>query len=113
MSAAVEVWTLAGRSTIELEGERATIGTAPENDFALADDRTVSGLHAVLERFPAGWCVTDLGSSNGTYVADTVGTLPKTPVTPGRKQEIPADGQVYVGAWTRITIRKAAPGEVS
>ncbi|MDQ1468301.1 MAG: hypothetical protein QOH10_2716 [Actinomycetota bacterium] len=68
MSAAVEVWTLAGRSTIELDGERATIGTAPENDFVLSDDRTVSGLHAVLERFPAGWCVTDLGSSNGTYL---------------------------------------------
>ena len=27
-----------------------------------------SHLHAVLERFPAGWCVTDLGSSNGTWV---------------------------------------------
>src|SRR5204863_7817019 len=25
-------------------------------------------LHAVLERFPAGWCVSDLGSSNGTFV---------------------------------------------
>jgi pSer/pThr/pTyr-binding forkhead associated (FHA) protein len=25
-------------------------------------------LHAILERFPAGWCVTDLGSSNGTWV---------------------------------------------
>jgi pSer/pThr/pTyr-binding forkhead associated (FHA) protein len=68
VSAAVEIWTLAGRSTVELEGERATIGNAPENDFVLADDRAVSGLHAVLERFPAGWCVTDLGSSNGTYV---------------------------------------------
>ena len=22
----------------------------------------------MLERFPAGWCVTDLGSSNGTYL---------------------------------------------
>jgi hypothetical protein len=68
MGAAVEVWTLAGRSTIELAGARATIGAATENDLVLADDRTVSGLHAVLEQFPAGWCVTDLGSSNGTYV---------------------------------------------
>ena len=28
----------------------------------------MSRLHAVLERFAAGWCVTDLGSSNGTWV---------------------------------------------
>ena len=28
----------------------------------------MSRLHAVLDRFPAGWCVTDLGSSNGTFV---------------------------------------------
>ena len=34
----------------------------------LADDPTASHLHAVLERFAAGWCVTDLGSSNGTWV---------------------------------------------
>ncbi|HWF53923.1 MAG TPA: FHA domain-containing protein [Solirubrobacteraceae bacterium] len=29
---------------------------------------TASHLHAILERFPAAWCVTDLGSSNGTWV---------------------------------------------
>ena len=51
-----------------LEAERATIGKAPENDISLAEDATASHLHAVLERFPAGWCVTDLGSSNGTRV---------------------------------------------
>src|SRR6185295_15793333 len=34
----------------------------------LAHDATASHLHAVLERFAAGWCVTDLGSSNGTWV---------------------------------------------
>jgi pSer/pThr/pTyr-binding forkhead associated (FHA) protein len=51
-----------------LESDRATVGKAPENDVALADDPTASHLHAMLERFPAGWCVTDLGSSNGTWV---------------------------------------------
>jgi pSer/pThr/pTyr-binding forkhead associated (FHA) protein len=52
----------------ELQSERTTVGKAAENDIALADDATASGLHAILERFPAGWCVTDLGSSNGTWV---------------------------------------------
>jgi pSer/pThr/pTyr-binding forkhead associated (FHA) protein len=51
-----------------LESDRMTVGKAPENDVALDDDPTASHLHAVLERFPAGWCVTDLGSSNGTWV---------------------------------------------
>jgi DNA-binding transcriptional ArsR family regulator len=68
MSAAVEVWAIAGRRTVELPGERVTIGKGAENDLALDDDETVSRLHAVFDRFPAGWCVTDLGSSNGTYV---------------------------------------------
>ena len=50
------------------QADRSTVGKAAENDIALADDATASHLHAVLERFAAGWCVTDLGSSNGTWV---------------------------------------------
>src|SRR6185295_12872693 len=53
---------------LELAAERSTVGKAAENDVPLADDTTASHLHAVLERFPAGWCVSDLGSSNGTWV---------------------------------------------
>jgi pSer/pThr/pTyr-binding forkhead associated (FHA) protein len=45
-----------------------TVGKDPSNEVALGGDPTVSRLHAVLERFPPGWCVTDLGSSNGTFV---------------------------------------------
>jgi pSer/pThr/pTyr-binding forkhead associated (FHA) protein len=52
----------------QLQADRTTVGKAPENDIALAEDPTASRLHAILERFPAGWCVTDLGSSNGTWV---------------------------------------------
>ena len=65
--AELEVWTLSGRHRVELAGDRATIGKGDENDVVL-EDTTVSGLHAVLEQFPAGWCVTDLGSSNGTFL---------------------------------------------
>src|SRR5436190_3149739 len=53
---------------VTLQADRTTVGQAAENDLALADDATASHLHAVLERFAAGWCVTDLGSSNGTWV---------------------------------------------
>jgi pSer/pThr/pTyr-binding forkhead associated (FHA) protein len=51
-----------------LAADRTTVGKAAENDIALTEDPTASHLHAILERFPAGWCVTDLGSSNGTRV---------------------------------------------
>ena len=53
---------------LELQTDRSTVGKAAENDVPLADDATASHLHAVLERFQAGWCVSDLGSSNGTWV---------------------------------------------
>jgi pSer/pThr/pTyr-binding forkhead associated (FHA) protein len=68
MGAQVEVISGVQSWRFSLESDRTTVGKALENDVALADDPTASRLHAMLERFPAGWCVTDLGSSNGTWV---------------------------------------------
>jgi DNA-binding CsgD family transcriptional regulator len=68
VTAELEVWALGGRSRVELDSDRFTVGKGEENNLVLGADDTVSRLHAVLERFPAGWCVTDLGSSNGTYL---------------------------------------------
>lgn len=67
MTPALEVWTLNGRRHVELDRDRVTVGKSDDNDVVL-DDATVSRLHAVLEQFPAGWCVTDLGSANGTFL---------------------------------------------
>jgi predicted component of type VI protein secretion system len=64
----IEVMSGARSWRFSLEADRTTVGKAVENDVALEQDPTASRLHAVLERFPAGWCVTDLGSSNGTWV---------------------------------------------
>jgi pSer/pThr/pTyr-binding forkhead associated (FHA) protein len=68
MQPQVEVMSGARSWRISLEADRTTVGKAAENDVPLEDDATASHLHAVLERFAAGWCVTDLGSSNGTWV---------------------------------------------
>jgi DNA-binding NarL/FixJ family response regulator len=45
-----------------------TIGRSPGNDLVLAGDGNVSRIHAVLTRVGPGWCLEDLGSTNGTYV---------------------------------------------
>jgi len=68
MAAYLEVWTPAGPELVALAGERVTLGRGPGNHVALPTDRRLSSLHAVLERYPAGWCVRDLGSRNGTFV---------------------------------------------
>ena len=64
----IEVISGARSWRFSLEADRTAVGKAAENDVALEHDPTASHLHAVLERFSAGWCVTDLGSSNGTWV---------------------------------------------
>jgi pSer/pThr/pTyr-binding forkhead associated (FHA) protein len=48
--------------------ERVTVGKDPSNTVVVEEDPTVSRLHAALERFPAGWCLRDLGSRNGVFV---------------------------------------------
>ena len=68
MQPQVEVMEGVSSWRFTLEADRTTVGKAAENDVALEHDPTASHLHAMFERFPAGWCVTDLGSSNGTWV---------------------------------------------
>jgi FHA domain len=68
MGPQVEVMFGAQSWRFSLQEDRATVGKAVENDISLDADPMASHLHAVLERFPAAWCVTDLGSSNGTWV---------------------------------------------
>ena len=68
MSPQIEVISGVHSWRLELTADRSTIGKAAENDITVDHDTTASRLHAVLEHFPAGWCVTDLGSSNGTWV---------------------------------------------
>jgi hypothetical protein len=44
-----------------------TIGQGSQNDVVLVDD-SVSTTHARLEYTAGGWLLTDLGSTNGTYL---------------------------------------------
>src|SRR6185436_2891874 len=48
-----------GVSLFVLESDRVTLGKDPSNTVVVDTDPTVSRMHAVLERFPAGWCLRD------------------------------------------------------
>ncbi len=55
--------------TLSLGGSWITLGRAPQCEVVI-DDPQASWEHCVVERVPAGFLVTDLGSSNGTFVND-------------------------------------------
>src|SRR5690348_8460087 len=65
----LEVWGPGGPTLTPLDPSRSlSLGRSSDNDVALGDDTEVSRMHAVLERLPAGWCIRDLSSRNGTFV---------------------------------------------
>ncbi len=60
------------------------IGRSPDNEIVL-DHPDVSRLHACLEQTSTGWQITDLGSTNGTFI-DNNKLLPNIPepLQPGK-----------------------------
>lgn len=73
-------------------------------------DSGCSRRHAMLTHDGSRWWIEDLGSANGTFVGPAAGPLPAMPIPQGRV-ELTAGQRIYVGAWTRIVIRKATPEE--
>ena len=66
--AVLEVWGPGRHDVSALGGARYTIGKRTDADLSIATDAAVSGMHVLLERAGAVWCVRDLGSRNGTFV---------------------------------------------
>lgn len=81
----------------------------PEVDCGV--DSGVSRRQARLSTDGTRWYVEDLDSANGTFVGPAAGPLPTTPIQ-GR-YELGPDDRVYVGAWTRVVVRKASKDEVA
>lgn len=99
------------RHTSLLVGRRSVSrGIDPDIDCGV--DNGVSRRHAQLTTDGSRWWVEDLDSSNGTFVSDVVGEIPTTPIRARSKVELSAEARVYLGSWTRLVVRRAAPGEI-
>ena len=78
-------------------------GTDPEIDLSDSDPGT-SHSHALLTLSVDGvWLVSDLGSTNGTYLNDE-----QQPLGAGQTRSLKDGDQVHVGAWTTITLHAPA-----
>ncbi len=90
---------------------RVSVSRNIRPDIDCADDTGVSRRHAQLTTDGSRWFVEDLASSNGTFVGPASGPLPDDPIPVGPRTELDGDDRVYVGAWTRIVVRRATDDE--
>jgi FHA domain/Double zinc ribbon len=97
------------RGIVELIGRRSrSRNINPEIDCS--GDGAISHRHAELSLNGERWSVKDLGSTNGTYVG-APGTYPDQQLAPQQPRELADDERIYLGAWTRIVVRKATDAE--
>lgn len=104
-------------AVVPLRSQSLLVGRASQSrgihpDIDLSSDSGISRRHCQLTTDGRRWWVEDLGSSNGTFVGDATGPLPTTPLVKGQKRELDEDDRIYIGAWTRLVVRRAEPGEV-
>lgn len=68
--ATLERFGPAGHDLVMLDEARMrlSVGKSHDNDLVLDGDAAASRVHAVLERVGPAWCITDVGSTNGTMV---------------------------------------------
>lgn len=99
---------------VPLRGRQALIGRVSQSrnihpEIDCGSDTGASRRQAQLSTDGQRWFVEDLESANGTYVGAMGQPLPQDPIQ-GRR-ELADDDRIYVGAWTRIVLRKATPDE--
>lgn len=102
-------------STVPLSNHTALIGRSSASrglrpEVALDADTGVSRRHAQFVRDGDSLTVVDLSSTNGTYVVTTESEPDDATVAlvPGVPTELRDGDRVYVGAWSRLTVRSSA-----
>jgi FHA domain len=103
----------ASSSTIALTQHTALIGRSSQSrdihpEIALDGDTGVSRRHAQLVRSGDDLALLDLSSTNGTYMVPAGGepTEDTAAVEPGLSTPLHDGDRVYLGAWSRLTIRR-------
>jgi hypothetical protein len=94
---------LAGKE-ISIGRQSRSRGIHPDIDLlGPPEDPGVSHLHALLiAQEDGGWSIVDLDSANGTVVNDE-----QNPLRANVPRPLTDGDRVYIGAWTRITLRRA------
>ena len=90
---------------------RPSVSRSIHPDIDCSGDIGVSRRQAQLTTDGQRWWVEDLQSANGTYVGAASGPLPTSPLPPGQRHELADDDRIYLGAWTRLVVRRATPEE--
>lgn len=101
-------------STVGLTQHASLIGRSSQSrglrpEVALDTDTAVSRRHAQLIIEGEQLSVVDLSSTNGTYVvkAGVTATAALVPLGSGTPIVLDDGDQIFVGAWSRLTVRRA------
>ena len=103
----------ASTSTVSLAQHASLVGRTSQSrglrpEVALDADTAVSRRHAQLILDGEKLTVIDLSSTNGTFVLDRgiVPTADSEPLAPGVAAMLDDGDQIFVGAWSRLTVRR-------
>jgi hypothetical protein len=103
-------------TVVALHGPSVLIGRHSKShnidpDIDCSGDGATSHRQAQLTLDHDRWHIEDLGSTNGTFVGTPGDPLPATPLPPHQRRELDEGERIYVGAWTRIAVRRATEDE--
>jgi hypothetical protein len=100
-------------STVRIEQHASLVGRTSQSrglrpEIALDSDTAVSRRHAQFILESGTFTVIDLSSTNGTFVIDkgATPTAESAPLAPGVSALLEDGDQIFLGAWSRLTVRR-------